>query len=369
MTAILDRRALLAAGVGAAAMPGRAGAQTSRAEPSSRQRVPLGCAVQRNLLDDPAYRAAISAHFDMVVTEDSLKWDKLRPNPRDFDFADTDAIVNFAKGAGLAIRGHALLFHGQVPPWLETLRTRQEAEDDMRRAIATIVGRYRGVISSWDVVNEFTDDKPEVGTGLRHNVWERLIGDDYIAIALQTAAEADPAAQLVLSDYFLEFKDRHYDDRRAVMLRVVRDLKRRGIPLHAVGIQGHLYGDRVVDRPAVTKFVADLKAFGVDVVVTELDIVDKDYPADPEQRDRLAAYQAFELLDAITEGGGAHSVLTWGVSDRASWTSWHMKRADGLPTRPLALDRSFRPKPLMHVLQHFRRRVVPAAASPARRQP
>ena len=329
--------------------------------------MPLGCAVQRKLLDDPAYQAAITAHFDMVVTEDALKWERLRPNPRDFDFADSDAIVKFAKDAGLSIRGHALIYHGQTPRWLEEMRTRDEAEEDMRRAIATIVGRYRGVIGSWDVVNEFTADAPEIGTGMRRTIWERLIGDDYIAIALRATAEADPSAQLVLSDYFLEFKGPHYDARRAVMLRVVRDLVRRGVPLHAVGMQGHLFADRQVDRAAVAKLTADLKALGIGLVVTELDIIDQAYPAEIETRDRLAAQHAFELLDAVTEGGGAHSVLTWGVSDRASWTSWHMKRADGLPTRPLALDASFRPKPLMHVLQHFRRRVSPASGP--KRQP
>lgn len=354
----LDRRTLLGSGLLAAAPGPAVAANPPTAKPTA-TRTPLGCAVQRYLLPDAAYRAAITGHFDMVVTEDALKWDKLRPNnPRDFDFTDCDAIVDFAKGAGLAIRGHALIFDGQVPAWLDRMTTRDEAEEDMRRAIAVIVGRYRGIISSWDVVNEFTDHKPEIGTGLRRTIWERLIGDDYIAIALRAAAEADPKAQLVLSDYFLEYRGAHYDSRRAVMLRVVRDMVRRGVPIHAVGIQGHLYGDRVVDRPAVTRFVAELKSLGIDVVVTELDIVDKDYPADVETRDRLAAFQAYELLDAVTEGGGAHSVLTWGVSDQNSWTSWHMKRADGLPTRPLALDRSFRPKPLMHVLQHFRRRVV-----------
>ena len=366
----LPRRRFLQAGLAATgALAGVGNDTPALAAPSDRgrPRMPLGCAVQRRYLGEADYRAAITSHFDMVVTEDALKWERLRPNPRDFDFADSDAIVDFAKATGLAIRGHALVFHGQVPAWLDRLETRRDAEEDMRRAIATIVGRYRGVIGSWDVVNEFTDDRPEVGSGLRPTVWERLIGPDYIAIALREAAAADPSAQLVLSDYFLEYRDRHYDDRRAVMLRVVRDLLRRGVPVHAVGIQGHLYGDRIVDRPAVTRFVADLKSLGVEVVVTELDIIDQAYPADPDRRDRLAAQQAFELLDAVTEGGGIHSCLTWGVTDKYSWTSWHRPRDDGLPTRPLALDAAYRQKPLMQVLQHFRRRTVPPDRPPVRR--
>jgi endo-1,4-beta-xylanase len=326
---------------------------------------PIGCAVQAELLaQDDAYRQAIIRDCDMVVTEDALKWDRLRPSRGKFDFTEGDAIVRFAQAAGLSVRGHALVFHGQVPPWLDTLRTRAEAEAEMRKHITTVVGHYRGKIASWDVVNEFTDDAPERGTGLRNTIWRRLIGDGYIEMALRAAAEADPEAQLLLSDYFLEFEGEHYDYRREVMLRTAQGMVSRGVPLHGVGMQGHLYSDRVVDRAAVARFVTGLRALGLVLVVTELDVIDQTFPADLRQRDELVAQQAFRLLDAIAEGGGAHAVLTWGLRDRDSWTRWHKPRADGLPTRSLPLDDDLKPKPLHDVIQHFRRRVA-KSTSPA----
>lgn len=357
---VTSRRSLigqLALGVaGSLVTPGSATAQQA----ATSHGTPIGCAVQRKLLDEDAeYRAAIRRYCDLVVTEDALKWDRLRPTRDVFDFNDADAIVAFARAAGLGIRGHALVFHGQVPPWIDEIHTQEEAEHEMRRHIETVVGRYKGVIGSYDVVNEFTDDRPEVGLGLRPTPWMRLIGQDYIEIALRTAAEADPAAKLVLSDYFLENQGEHYDARRAVMLRTVRRMVNRGVPLHAVGIQGHLYADRRVDRAALARFTADLRTLGVGVLVTEFDMIDQAAPGDIARRDDIAAAYAFALLDAICEGGGAQAVLTWGITDKYSWTSWHKPRADGLPTRPLPLDDHYRPKPMNDVLQHFRRWVTP----------
>lgn len=355
---VLGTAALLAGPVAAMQASVAHAADTRRSGPIG---TPLGCAVQRSLLTDPAYCAAIIRECDMVVTEDALKWDHLRPTRQSFDFADADAIVRFARDAGLGVRGHALVFHGQVPDWLDRLGSKAEAEAEMRGHIATVVGHYRGSIRSWDVVNEFTDDRPEVGSGLRPTIWKRLIGNGYIEMALRTAAEADPSAQLVLSDYFLEYMGEHYDARRAVMLRVVRDLLARGAPVHAVGMHGHLFPNRTVDRAAVARFVSDLRSLGVTVLVTELDVIDQSLPANLRHRDRLAAQQAFELLDAVAEGGGADAILTWGIRDRDSWTRYHWPRPDGLPTRALPFDDEFQPKPLHLVLQHFRRRVVSAA--------
>jgi len=358
----IDRRtALRGAALGAtlALEPAVAAAASRPKPPSMPLGTPVGCAVQVELLSqDDAYRQAIIRDCDMVVTEDALKWDRLRPSRGRFDFTEGDAIVRFAQAAGLSVRGHALVFHGQVPPWLDTLRTRAEAEAEMRKHITTVVGHYRGKIASWDVVNEFTDDSPERGTGLRDTIWRRLIGDNYIEMALRTAAQADPAAQLVLSDYFLEFAGEHYDSRREVMLRTAQAMVTKGVPLHGIGMQGHLYSDRVVDREAVGRFVREVRALGLVVLVTELDVIDQTFPADLRQRDDLVAQQAFQLLDAISAAGGADAVLTWGLRDRDSWTRWHKPRPDGLPTRSLPLDDDLKPKPLHHVVQHFRRRVV-----------
>ena len=358
-----DRREFMrSVGLGVAgASLGTASASAAPQRPA-RQGTPIGCAVQPRWLDgDAEYRDAIRRTCDLVVTEDALKWDHVHPARDSYDFGGADAIVAFAREAGIGVRGHALVFYGQVPPWIDTIASRREAEEEMCRHVTTVVSRYKGVIGSYDVVNEFTDDKPEVGLGLRPTLWMRLIGQDYIELAFRTAAAADPAAQLVLSDYFLEYEGAHYDARRAVMLRTVRRLVSRGVPIHAVGIQGHMYADRKVDRPALARFTADLRKLGVGVIVTELDFVDQAAPADIPQRDAIAAAYAFELLDGLGAGGGALACLTWGITDRYSWTTEHKPRLDGLPTRPLPFDDKFRPKPMADLLQHYRRWITPQA--------
>ena len=118
-------------GAGCARPPGSA-------KPGS---VAVVCSGRANLLDsDGDYGGAVISYCDRGVREDARRWDRLRPTRGSFDFADGDAIVRFAKAAGLAVRGHALVFHSQVPPWLDTLRTRAEAAREMRKHIATVVG-------------------------------------------------------------------------------------------------------------------------------------------------------------------------------------------------------------------------------------
>ena len=360
------RRAALRALALGAGMPAFAPALAKGvAAPDRFAGTPVGCAVWRMPLEaDAQYRAAIRRYCDLIVPADALKWDKLRPTPDVFDFADADVIVGYARANGLGLRGHCLVWHEQVPAWLDRMTSRAEAEGVLREHIARVVGRYRGVIPVWDVVNELVDNMhPGEGDGLRQTLWLRLIGPGYIEMALRAAAAADPAAKLVLNEYFLEIAGPEGDARRAVMLRVVRQLLDRGAPLHAVGVQGHLYAERPIDRGALARFVKTVRALGLDVIVTELDFVDQKAPADPAVRDAMAASFAFECLDAVWEGGGASAILTWGITDAYGWTDDHRPRPDGLPTRPLPLDRQYRPKPLLDVVQHFRR-WMPAGRAP-----
>lgn len=315
----------------------------------------IGCAVQKEYFDDPQYKAIINQYFDMVITEDALVWVTTRPTSTTFNFSDLDHVVDGAISMGKALRGHALIYHGQVPAWLNQMTTKAQAIAQMELHISTLATRYEGKFYSYNVVNEFLHDLPENGTDLRPTIWQQLIGNDYIERALRLTHQYDPNAMLVLSDFDFEFEGPHYDARRAALLRVVRDLVYRGVPLHGVGIQGHLYDNKAIAADALAEFVSEIHSLGLQVVVTELDVMDETMPADIALRDQVAAWKAFTFLNALDRGGGFNMVLTWGVTDSDSWLQWNRPRPDGLPSRPLALDSSFQPKPMMDVLQHFRR--------------
>ena len=149
--------------------------------------------------------AIIKAQFNSISPENCLKWESVHPQPDEYDFTIPDQYVAFGEKSHMFIVGHNLVWHNQVPAWVfrddkGNLLDRDALLARMRDHIHTMVGRYKGRIQSWDVVNEALN---EDGT-MRQSLWEKIIGDDYIAKAFQYAHEADPQAQLTYNDYNLE---------------------------------------------------------------------------------------------------------------------------------------------------------------------
>jgi len=218
------------------------------------------------------------------------------------------------------------------------------------------VARYRGDIPSWDVVNEPLIDWPEDANSLRPSIWTRQLGPDYIPLALRTTARVDPGTQLVLNEYDVEYKGDRFAARRKALIGLLRSLRDRDVPLHAVGLQSHLFGDRALDRDALQTFLREIAALKLDVLITELDVIDYEFPADVGARYARVAAIARDYLEAVCEVAYPKALLTWGLTDRYTWVPTWFKRADGLPNRPLPLDADLKPKPLFDVIEGFRRK-------------
>jgi endo-1,4-beta-xylanase len=343
-----DRRKVLA-GLAAGAWTGPAAAQTPR-------RMRFGAAAMKeNFLDDPLYRDALVKHCDVIVPMNDLKWEALRPTRGQFAFEDADRLIAFAKSNGKAVRGHTLCWYGGMPAWTKGIATRLEAERELVTHIERVAGNYAGRIPSWDVVNEAIAHDPASQGVWRDTIWSRLLGPEHIDIAFRTAAAADPKAELVYNDYDLETVDPREERRRAEVLNLVRRLQDRRIPIHAIGFQAHLYAEKTIDPDGIARFVSALKALGVRILVTELDVIDWRLPASPSERDRLAARHVDAFLSALTAAGPIDTLITWGMTDKYSWIHETFKRNDRAVSRPLPLDADYRPKPMMDVIQRFRR--------------
>ncbi|MBB3320259.1 MULTISPECIES: endo-1,4-beta-xylanase [unclassified Rhizobium] len=318
--------------------------------------IPYGAAVRTDLLDTEFdYKEAIIDHCQIVVGEGGLKWIDLRPSQEQFVFEQPDRLIDFANRNGMQMRGHTLAWYGAMPDWTKTIASAAEAERELVHHITTVVGRYRGRIPSWDVVNEAIAETPMRGSVIRNSIWQERLGPRYIEIALRTAAAVDPSAQLVINDYNVENPTPQCRDRRKALLDLLRSLKDRDVPFHAVGIQGHLPGDLEIDREGLSRFVEDVKGMQLDVLVTELDVIDDKLPPNEYDRDRIVARRAGDFLAAIDEAARPSAVLTWGITDRYTWVPMWFKRSDGKPNRPLPLDASCRPKALMKVIDEFTR--------------
>ncbi len=305
----------------------------------------------------------VRRHFDTISPENVLKWERVHPRPDTFDFAAPDRYVAFGEQNRMFVVGHTLVWHSQTPRWVFQDAQGQPVSRDtllarMRTHILTVVGRYKGRVQGWDVVNEAL---AEDGT-LRQSPWRRIIGDDYIEAAFRFAHEADPAAELYYNDFSLENAPK-----RAGAVALIRKLQAEGIPVAAVGLQGHYKMDWPA-RAAVDSTIAAFAALGVKVAITELDVdvlpqargqyrgADVSFRAEtssvlnpyagalPDSVQQALARRYAELFSVFLEQRAVVGRVTfWGVDDADSWlNNWPVR---GRTSYPLLFDRAGRPKP------------------------
>ncbi|MFC7376094.1 endo-1,4-beta-xylanase [Brachybacterium sp. GCM10030268] len=265
--------------------------------------------------DDETYREHLATEFTSLSAENQMKWDHLRPDRDTFAFADADAIMDFATEHGQDVRGHTLLWHSQNPAWLEEGDfSADELRALLKEHIDTVVGRYRGRISQWDVANEIFDDDGNLRTS--DNIWIRELGVEIVADAFRWARAADPGALLFFNDYNVDGINAKSDAYYAL----IPDLLADGVPVDGFSAQGHLsieYGFPGDITENLQRF-ADL---GLHTAVTELD-VRMPLPDGAEPTEAQLAQQA-DYYRRVTEAAlavdGCDSLTLWGFVDTYSW--------------------------------------------------
>ena len=272
----------------------------------------FGTSVDPAQFDRPADATLIASQFSSVTPENAMKWVVVHPAADTWDFSGADAIVDFAAAHDQRLRGHTLVWHRQNPTWLtDGSFTRDELISILRDHIATLVGRYRGRIAQWDVVNEAIADD---GT-LRDNLWLRGIGPDYIRLAFEFAHEADPDAELFINDYLIE----RGGSKAATLLWIVQSLRNEGVPIDGVGYQTHALVPALMPTPE--QFADEMRRFasrGVLVEITEMDVA-AHLPSDPavDPQAQADAYgSAVMACLAVRECTG---ITTWNYADSESW--------------------------------------------------
>lgn len=303
-------------------------------------------------IDDPDYVAVVAGECGLLVPENEMKMQTLRPSPDVFDFARADRLTAFAAERSLDVRGHNLLWHNTrwLPAWLNGFdfgsRPATTAEALVVTHIETVCRHFGPKIRSWDVVNETID--PATGR-MRETVLTRYLGDRVIDIAFHAAREALPDCQLVYNDY-MEWEAGN-ETHRAGVLKLLERLRRDKVPIDALGLQSHLGGDSDLQgQPGAPQpeawrsFLTEVTGMDYDLLVTELDLNDRAMPADPVKRDAAGAGYVRAYLDLTLSFPEVRDVLCWGMVDRFSWLNDRAPRPDGLPRRPCPYDSDFRPK-------------------------
>ena len=286
-----------------------------------------------------------------------LKWPMLRPDAHTFAFERADAILDFARQNDLTMRGHTLAWYHDIPDWTKQIKDAKGVERAYRRP-----HRHRRLLlqGQADVVGR--RQRADPGQSPQSERPARLVldaasGQRWIPLAFRTAAAADPYVKLAINEYDIESAKDSFIAKRAAYRNLIMDLLDQGVPLHAVGLQSHLHAELEIDTHGLAEFVTELRSWGLEVLVTELDVDDQKLTGTPAERDAIVAKRVDDLLTAISTSGPVRSILTWGLSDRYSWINGTFARADKQPNRPLPLDGEFKPKPFMDVISKFTRDV------------
>jgi endo-1,4-beta-xylanase len=310
-----------------------------------------GCAVNMNALAaDAAYAALVREQCRIVVAENAMKWGSLRPSAEGFRFDEADALVAFAEANRMKIRGHNLVWHQSNPKWLDATATKENARELLVTHIETVAGRYAGRMHSWDVVNEAIHVEEGRPDGLRNSMWLRLIGEEYIELAFQTAREADPQALLTYNEYGIEEETCAGEQKREAVIELLRRMVARRVPVDAVGVQSHIAaavaagGTGAQYGAGLMRFIAAARELGLQVFITEMDVNDRALAADGPGRDAAVAAAYRQYLELALADPAVRLVLTWGITDRYTWLGHEEGRADGKPERPLLFDAAGRAK-------------------------
>jgi endo-1,4-beta-xylanase len=316
------------------------------------------------LRSDERYRDTFVREFDSLTPENELKMQALQPHRGKFDFAAADELIRFARRNGTAVHGHALVWGQSLPLWLidhgatgklglrlppialpplpsplgklvhetTTLLTgwrRDELLSIMTEHVHTVMRHFAADVAEWDVVNEpMADD----GT-LAPTVWRRFIGPDYVAQALRAARAADPRAKLFINDFAVEAPGPKLEG----LVRLVRDLRARDVPLDGIGLQSHTHIANFTEEATLRSTIRRFARLGLEVQITEMDVGTSllDVSGGERlQRQALAYGAAARACNAVA---ACTRFTTWGFTDRVSWL------ASG--ESGLLFDGAYRPKP------------------------
>jgi endo-1,4-beta-xylanase len=349
------------AGLLAGAAAGRSGADPLTLKDAFKNDFLIGVAINQSQFSEQDARGVpiIEAQFNSTSPENILKWESVHPKPDQYDFTGPDQYVAFGEKNHMFIIGHCLVWHRQIPDWVFQDTNGQPVTRDvllqrMHDHISTVVGRYKGRVKGWDVVNEALFESG----AMRKSRWETIIGDDYIEKAFQFAHEADPQAQLHYNDYSLEKLPK-----RNGAIALIKKLKAEGVPITSIGLQCHASMSSPTPEEE-DETISAFAALGVRVMITELDVdivpaSRRNQTADlaltaqaagetntyvnglPEEQQQALAKRYADLFRVFVKHRADISRVTfWGVTDGDSWLNARNRK-----NYPLLFDRDGQPKP------------------------
>jgi endo-1,4-beta-xylanase len=310
---------------------------------------------------DPLAHEFILKHFNSITSDNEMKFERIHPRPDVYNFTIADSLVAFAKRNNMFVEGHVLVWHSQTPEWVYTdslgkSLTRDALLARMKDHIFHVVGRYKGKVNGWHVVNEAIDDDGQ----MRKSKYYEIIGEDYVQKAFEFAHEADPDAELYYNDYNIEVPVK-----REGVIRLLKQLKDSGVRIDGVGLQGHY----LLDFPTLAEIDSSIRIYsgmGLKIIITELDMDPLPNPFEQAYADIQMRAEYKEIMNPYKNGlpdsvetlynkrykdifeifvkykDVIDRVTFWGLNDRDSWKNNFP--IFGRTNYPLLFDRNYLPK-------------------------
>lgn len=339
----------------------------------------IGTAVDPEALaSDAPYAELLARQYNIVVPENALKFEITEPEPGRFDFADADRVIDFAEAHRMAIRGHVLVYQWQSE-WVRNNYVDQydnagpgtygakDVKAILDRHIETVMGRYKGKIKYWDVVDEVicdpvgtnNVDRSSIDTILQHSFWYKAfkilqahgdVSEDFVSYSFRKAHSVDPDCKLFLNDYGIEGYN-GWGEKSLAARALVQMLLAHGVPINGVGLQMHQTPD---NDPSVTDNLAGniqaWKKMGLEVQITECDVKippPRQFGQDMAQKELQEQARTYYNLVKTARDNGASAFLTWGFTDRYSWITW---KYPGFGAA-LPFDEYLKPKPAAYAIE------------------
>lgn len=306
----------------------------------------MGVAVSPAALSGPE-SDLILKNFGSLTCENVMKPAPIHPDENRYSWTNADLIANYAKANKLKMRGHTLVWHRQSPAWFfkdeqGNPATKELVLKRLREHIHQVVGRYKGVVYAWDVVNEAIDDSDQ--KTYRETDWYKICGPEYIASAFRYAHEADPDALLFYNDYNTE-----NPVKREKIINMIKGLLDEGVPIHGIGLQGH-WSVSYPSEKQLRESIDQYAKLGLKIQVTELDVSvypsghnNPDDDAFTPEREQKQIDQYKMIFRVLRDYRSVISAVTfWNVSDKSSWLDNYP--VPGRKNYPLLFDTNLQPK-------------------------
>lgn len=308
---------------------------------AARAGITFGASISAGM--SPDYARLYIEEVAIATTDTALKFSALRPDSKNFRFAQADEILRFCQSHNIALRGHTLIWNEDLPAWLHA-QSLAEIARSFDEHIEKTVSHFAGRLHSWDVVNEPFWPGHGLPGNYRNGPWYAALGPGYIARAFKRVHEIDKSVRLVLNEAHCQTQNGWGQGIRPALLRLVDELLNAGIPLHAVGLESHLVPQWGYDAAVYHRFMEDLARRPIEIYLTEMDVNDASFPDDIATRDQKVAQLYRTYLDSALKIPKVTLLETWQLSDAYSWYR-DTDAAKVRAMRPLPFDAHLRAKP------------------------